>query len=174
VFGDNHRLREQLQKDGKRADAEVLELKERAWATKRAGEPGLYASFHLKLRVSPLGEPAFDVEITDQWRDAGAPRIGMKVPVLYDPGHQSKVALDKSPGRYSLIQPRDLAGSTPSPFDDPDLAALTELDEALGETPAAPSESRLDRLQQAADLHDRGVLNDDEFAAEKAKILAES
>jgi hypothetical protein len=32
---------------------------------------------------------------------------------------------------------------------------------------------RLQRLEKLGDLHDRGVLNDAEFAAEKAKILAE-
>jgi hypothetical protein len=32
----------------------------------------------------------------------------------------------------------------------------------------------LDRLQRLADLHDRGVLTDAEFTAEKAKILRET
>ena len=32
--------------------------------------------------------------------------------------------------------------------------------------PAGGSQARLDRLQQLADLHERGVLSDDEFAAE--------
>jgi energy-coupling factor transporter transmembrane protein EcfT len=36
---------------------------------------------------------------------------------------------------------------------------------------AAGSTSAADQLTQLADLHSRGVLSDDEFAAEKAKIL---
>ena len=38
--------------------------------------------------------------------------------------------------------------------------------------PAAPAGDRVEQLTQLADLHDRGVLTDVEFAAEKAKILA--
>jgi hypothetical protein len=38
--------------------------------------------------------------------------------------------------------------------------------------PAAPSESdTISQLKQLAELHDSGVLTDDEFAAQKAKIL---
>jgi hypothetical protein len=173
MFGDNHRLREKLLKGGRRAEAEVIEAKLRPWVEKRPGELGAYAVFHLKLRVSPLGEPAFEEEITDQWRDGGEPRVGMRVPVLYDPGHHSKLVLDKSPGRYQLLYPDALTDSKSSPFDDPELAALAELDATLGAAPAPASQSRLDRLQQLADLHDRGVLSDAEFAAEKAKILGE-
>jgi Short C-terminal domain/Phospholipase_D-nuclease N-terminal len=37
---------------------------------------------------------------------------------------------------------------------------------------AASSSSSADQLTQLADLHSRGVLSDEEFAAEKAKILS--
>jgi hypothetical protein len=38
--------------------------------------------------------------------------------------------------------------------------------------PAAPSESdTISQLKQLAELHDQGVLTDEEFAAQKAKIL---
>jgi hypothetical protein len=36
------------------------------------------------------------------------------------------------------------------------------------------SDDRLDRLAKLADLHDRGALTDEEFAAEKVRILADS
>ena len=36
---------------------------------------------------------------------------------------------------------------------------------------AAPAEDPLARLRDLADLHDSGVLTDDEFAAAKAKLL---
>jgi hypothetical protein len=39
---------------------------------------------------------------------------------------------------------------------------------------AVPTPDPLDRLQKLADLHASGVLNDAEFAAQKAKILGES
>ncbi len=64
---------------------------------------------------------------------------------------------------------------------DPELAELLELDKAETGAARAPSaapasgpEARLAQLQQLADLHDRGVLNDDELEAEKARILSES
>ena len=37
---------------------------------------------------------------------------------------------------------------------------------------AAPAESRLDKLKDLADLKEQGVLTEEEFAAEKARILA--
>jgi hypothetical protein len=37
--------------------------------------------------------------------------------------------------------------------------------------PAAPTESRIDKLTQLAALKEQGVLTDAEFAAEKARIL---
>jgi hypothetical protein len=175
VLGDNHRLRERLTEHGSRADAEVLEAKERPWATRKAGAIGASATFRLKLQVSPSGEPSFTAEITDQWIGFGEPRVGMRVPVLYDPDHHSKLVLDKNPGKYSLIEN---GGPKLSLDDDPDLAMLRELEhaEAQAATPAPPdpAQARLDRLTQIADLRDRGVLSDDEFAAEKAKILSDT
>jgi len=44
----------------------------------------------------------------------------------------------------------------------------------LGVGAAGGGSDPRDRLQRLADLHDRGVLTDAEFAAEKAKILGES
>jgi hypothetical protein len=38
--------------------------------------------------------------------------------------------------------------------------------------PAAAPESRLDKLKDLADLKQQGVLTEEEFAAEKARILA--
>jgi hypothetical protein len=38
--------------------------------------------------------------------------------------------------------------------------------------PAAPASDLTAQLQQLAQLHDSGVLNDDEFAAAKQKLLA--
>jgi hypothetical protein len=173
VLGDNHRLRERLTENGKRADAEVLEAKERPWVTRKAGAIGAPGTFRLKLRVSPPDEPAFTAEITDQWSALGEPRAGMRVPVLYDPAHHSKLVLDKHPGKYSLIE---YGGPKLSLDDDPDLAMLREIERAEAQAapaPADPAQARLDRLTQIADLRDRGVLSDEEFAAEKAKILSD-
>jgi Short C-terminal domain len=195
VFGDNHRLRADLREHGRTADAELLDVKERPWANKRPGEVGAAGVFRLKLRVSPPDEPAFDVEVTDEWRDPWRdplilePQVGMRVAVLYDPKHHSKVVLAGRAARPAVGfdgppkggGDRGSVGSTAATATtDPELAALLELEQAESgprSSPAVPaggSQARLDRLQQLADLHERGVLSDDEFAAEKAKILNES
>ncbi len=73
---------------------------------------------------------------------------------------------------------------------DPELQELMDLEEAERNRATAPAgaptsipppttppatggDDRVDRLQKLADLHDRGALTDAEFAAEKARILAE-
>jgi hypothetical protein len=40
-----------------------------------------------------------------------------------------------------------------------------------GSAPAAAEDTRLDRLEKLGELRDKGVLNDEEFAAEKSKVL---
>ena len=40
------------------------------------------------------------------------------------------------------------------------------------QAPAPPAESRLDKLKALGDLKQQGVLTEEEFAAEKARILA--
>jgi hypothetical protein len=37
--------------------------------------------------------------------------------------------------------------------------------------PAGPSQEGLNKLKELAQLHDQGILTDEEFAAQKAKIL---
>ena len=37
--------------------------------------------------------------------------------------------------------------------------------------PAAPAPSRIDQLTELGELHTKGILTDEEFASEKAKIL---
>ena len=39
--------------------------------------------------------------------------------------------------------------------------------------PASGTDDMLDQLKQLGELHDAGVLTDEEFAAQKAKILAQ-
>ena len=41
-----------------------------------------------------------------------------------------------------------------------------------GAPPAGTQDPRIDRLQQLAELKGQGVLTDEEFAAEKARVLA--
>jgi len=42
---------------------------------------------------------------------------------------------------------------------------------AYAEPPAAPAPDPIERLKQLGELHSQGVLTDEEFAAQKAKLL---
>jgi putative oligomerization/nucleic acid binding protein len=46
--------------------------------------------------------------------------------------------------------------------------------ERAPETAAAPAPDPYDRLRQLGELHDQGVLTDQEFATEKARLLGSS
>jgi len=48
---------------------------------------------------------------------------------------------------------------------------LPEVRKGGGATPAGEEDVRLDRLERLATLHEKGVLDDEEFAAEKARVL---
>lgn len=80
-------------------------------------------------------------------------------------------------GRGPLVQ----AVSNLVDLEDPKAALLQSAAQNPGsvldlslESPGRPRSDPEDRLAKLADLKDRGVLSDDEFAAEKAKILGES
>jgi Short C-terminal domain len=49
--------------------------------------------------------------------------------------------------------------------------AASEAPTAVDQTPADDENSRLQRLERLAGLHEKGVLTDEEFAAEKARVL---
>ncbi len=86
-------------------------------------------------------------------------------------------------GEYLDIYDEDRGGSWLTRVKSDDLPAVKAFIARVfggGDTPTVasdPSEpsdpSELDQLDQLADLHDRGALTDEEFAAEKAKILGE-
>jgi len=160
--------------------------------------------YRLKLRVSPPGEPAFDVEISDQ--PLGVPEIGMTVPVLFDPKHHSKVVLDLD-AMNPFAARRSVTGEVSGPpagmaasimetvkdavatpdrpkqvfHLDPDTSGqgsssggfAGRLAAASGASASQSAPDPLDQLAKLADLHDRGVVTDAEFEAEKRRLLGE-
>jgi hypothetical protein len=116
------------------------------------------------------------------WHDVGQLYEGSVVPVRYDPSNQSKVVLDV-PALEAGHARADAAGAArldaqfarlgepgSGTVGGPDVQALAE----LGNLGSVKAELPEDRLAKLADLKDRGVITDDEFAAQKAKILGES
>jgi hypothetical protein len=75
---------------------------------------------------------------------------GQTVPVKVDPANPASLTLDMAGFATAAA-----AGATP------------------GATPIVPSQSPAERLERLAGLRDRGILSESEFAAQKARILAE-
>jgi len=115
----------------------------------------------MTFRVEPLdGGPAFDVEKKTTVSRVEIPRQGDRYPVWYDPQDPSQWA-------YATVA------------DDTGRATMRELFGDVAESfvgmgaPAAPvpQTTAAEQLKQLADLHAQGALTDDEFAAQKAKLL---
>ena len=119
----------------------------------------------MTFRVEPLdGAPAFDAEKTKTVSRVQIPRQGERYPVWYDPA-------DPSSWAFAMI------------VDDQGRATMRQMFGEAAETfvgmnaPAAPApastsgQDTVEQLKQLADLHSQGILTDDEFAAQKAKLL---
>jgi hypothetical protein len=109
-------------------------------------------------------EPAFDAKIERWLSIMRRPSEGWKVGVLYDPSNHRRVALDRSM----------LARQAAAAVNYPRLAAKAkqEFDE-LFSVEMQDAETVVDRLTKLMDLHDRGVLTDAEYKAEKQKLLGQ-
>lgn len=123
----------------------------------------------MQLVVQAQGVPAFpvrqDFEIwTGQWPDPGD-----VLPVTFDREHHERIKIhwDQIP-----------TGAQTAEADAEALAARLNAQGGAAvasspvEAPPAAAADPLDRLAKLADLHSAGALTDQEFAAEKAKILA--
>lgn len=115
------------------------------------------------FRIEPVdGGPAFDAEKTTTVSRVEIPRQGDRYPVWYDPqdpaGSWAYATIADEEGRATM---RQLFGEVAETF------------VGMG-TPAAPAPQGQDtaaQIRQLADLHAQGILSDEEFAAQKAKLL---
>jgi hypothetical protein len=114
------------------------------------------------FRVEPLdGSPAFDAEKTTTVSRVEIPRQGDRYPVWYDPEDPSLWAyatVADDSGRETM---RQLFG---------DVAETFVGMNAPG-APAPQGQDMVEQIKQLADLHSQGLLTDEEFAAQKAKLL---
>jgi hypothetical protein len=185
VLYKHERLEKKLRKHGRPATAEILAIRTEGSGNSAraswANDDDLTTSWvlcRLELRVTPPGEAPFEATVRTRLNTLKS--RGDSVPVLYDPDDHDKLVVDyEADAQAQMESVAAMRGATrlsgPG-TGDPELDALQALEEAetgAGSPPAGASDARLDRLQQLADLHDRGALSDAEFAAEKAKILAE-
>jgi hypothetical protein len=170
VLYKHEHLVKKLRKDGAAAPAEILGIRTegrgnsaRASFSNDDDLTTTWSLCRLELRVMPPGGEPFEATVRTRLNTFKSK--GSTVPVLYDPDDHDKLVVDyESDARAAM----DGTGG------DPELDELAALEQAEGTSaPASGEGDRLDRLQQLADLHDRGVLSDAEFASEKAKILSE-
>jgi hypothetical protein len=169
VFGKPSRRKvKRLESHGVRAVAEVLEIGDRG-ITVTSGNQRAFSSTEVllktRLRVEPEGEPPFEVEKRFRYGQLSAPPVGMRVNVIFDPDNHGEVILDHS-GSEGVPNNGALGG------------LLSSLQEAGAESraasaPPAVDEDPVEQLTKLADLRDRGVLTDAEFAEQKARILSE-
>jgi hypothetical protein len=182
----SRRTEKRLQEHGVKASAVVLEIAERGMAVTNGAE-GVVANTTLmlktKLRVEPDGRPAFEVEKRFRYPQLAVPTAGMRVPVVFDPDDTDKIMLDDSSEVHihsalvsSGISPESMAkvqSITSAAIGGATREELQEMAAAAFQPMPMPNaeQNRLDQLEQLAGLHERGVLTDEEFAAQKAQIL---
>jgi hypothetical protein len=176
MFYKHERLLKKLRAEGRAAQAEVLHVRlEGSGSSGRRAEDfditQSWYDYRLELRVKPAGEPAFDAVVKTRLYWARNP--GEVVDVLYDPDDHDKIVVDyEAEGRKDMERQRSIAQA-------PDRIAasterLAEVREQLAQRLAARAESRgdeLGQLERLADLRARGVLSEDEFQAQKRRIL---
>jgi putative oligomerization/nucleic acid binding protein len=190
----SRRERKRLEERGVRADATVLEIAERG-----IGISGNAASSQLdrelalkvKLRVEPEGRPWFEVETRLRFPVMAVPGAGNRIVVVYDPEDPDNLMRDETaianmpmaaggglrPDQIQSIEAaRSMAQSGASPQEI--IERVNAIRAAAGQPPAqvvggapAAAPDPLAQLEQLANLRDRGVLTEEEFAAQKARIL---
>jgi hypothetical protein len=123
----------------------------------------------MSFRIEPLeGGAAFDAEKTSTVSRVQIPRAGDRYPVWYDavdPSSWAYATIDDDTGREQI---RQLFGPQADTFTGVGGSAAGAV--AVASPPAADP---LDRLKKLDELHSAGVLNDAEFQAKKAQLLAE-
>ena len=116
----------------------------------------------MTFRIEPLdGSAGFDVTKTTTVSRVEIPRQGDRYPVWYDPQDHDAWAYATIADDNGRATMRQLFGQVAETF--------VGMGGSTAPAPAAPSS--IEQLKQLADLHAQGALTDEEFAAQKAKLL---
>ncbi|MDX6583264.1 MAG: hypothetical protein QOI10_2448 [Solirubrobacterales bacterium] len=118
------------------------------------------------FRVEPLdGSPPFDAKKTRTVSRVEIPRQGDRYPIWYDAedpvGTWAYATVADDSGRESL---RQMFGAVADTFVGMNAPAAPA-------APAAGGQDTVEQLKTLADLHSQGLLTEDEFNAQKAKLL---
>jgi hypothetical protein len=154
---DLNPFRRRLLKRGESADARVLEAD-----ISGNQSPGAFLTHKYVLEVQPAGAPPFQAKVKDAFNVFWAPKRGDLLKVKFD-GKSHKTAFDlkgdprydsemqKQPGQWSV-------GEAPPPT-------------ILRRAPASAPGDGAARLQQLAQLRDRGLISPEEYEAQRVRIL---
>jgi Short C-terminal domain len=169
LLGDTRKLEAKLRERGRRAPATVLESSVSATISDGSNlAMSVQAVCKLRLRVEPPGETPFEAEIKQRFGQFAIPAPGIRVDVLYDPDDRGKLVVDSaSVGAVQaegvpVAQLMQRAMADPAGFRDEMLGQA-----GPGPEPADP----LVQLERLAALRQRGVLTNEEFEAQKKRLL---
>jgi hypothetical protein len=174
-------LEQKLRKDNARtAPATVIEIakgKSLSWqddtgqATHGSGNTAIesvaLSKDKYRLRVQPDGEPEFEAIVKvseDDFIGSRTLRVGSAVVALFDPADHERVAIDVAATKAEMQSHVKTINVRPEDFG--------RLMSGLAAPNASPAPDVTEQLTRLAELRDNGVLTDQEFAAEKAKLLA--
>ena len=141
------------------------------------------------LQVEPPGRQPYEATLKIERGGPSTPDVpGTRFPVLVDPGDPQKVALPPDPtftlpGGGTWQPEHGLAGAIAEASRRGDAKQIMRLTaEAHAQaakaptgagTQAATEDDTLSQLEKLGKLHDSGVLTDEEFTAQKAKVLGQ-
>ena len=119
----------------------------------------------MTFRVEPLdGSAAFDLEKTTTVSRVEIPRQGDRYPVWYDPQDTSTWAYATVADDVGRATMNEQFGEVASTFVGMRRARRSD-------APASQASDTVEQLKALADLHSQGLLTEDEFANQKAKLL---
>jgi hypothetical protein len=167
------RAKKELEENGKRASATVVEIAEKGMAVTRGAE-GVIGNTELALkthlRVQPDDEPEFEVKKRFSFPQLAVPSAGQTVPVIYDPNDHDKIIVDYSPEAQQGAA-FQAAGIDPSQIGQ--LMQQAAQMPGMAQQPPAAQPDPVTQLEKLAKLKESGALTEAEFEAEKAKILGQ-
>jgi hypothetical protein len=161
LFKNKRKIAEQLMATGTRGAGTVVQVQDTGMTVN--DNPRIKMTF----RVEPLdGSAAFDAQKTTTVARVQIPRQGDRYPVWYDPQDTSKwmyATIADDTGRETM---RQLFGDVAETF-----VGMGAPDAPVAAGGGAQTQDTVEQLKQLADLHNQGLLTDDEFAQQKSKLL---
>src|SRR3954447_3863473 len=192
----SRRTQRKLEEHGTHAPATVLAISDRGMTVSHNGghlvaDTEVILKTH--LRVEPAGEPSFEVKKRLRYDQLAMPSAGSQVAVIFDPQDHDELMLDPAgpaAGVMATVIPglgsvQDLLTTVRSAKaeagGDRQAMAQTLLTQFGGGATVlgggagfgSPPDP-LDELAKLGELHRNGVLTDEEFTAQKRKLLGES